>query len=87
MSPLNNVPPWIVSPFWKSLVHKKGKLFKFLHFEIASLVNVPGYYLRKYGIFLIVLNWKQMALSWSTILYMEFDIDLLYISLRNVVGM
>ena len=29
---LNNVPPWIVSAFWKSLLHKKGMLFKFLHF-------------------------------------------------------
>ena len=30
---LNNVPPWIVSPFLKKLSTKKGTLFKFLHFR------------------------------------------------------
>ena len=32
MSPLNNVAPRRVAPFFKKLVHKKGTLFKFFHF-------------------------------------------------------
>jgi hypothetical protein len=44
MSPLEKCPL-----FWKSLVHKKGTLFKFLHFEIASLINIPGHCLTKCG--------------------------------------
>ena len=38
---LNNVLPWLVSPFMKNS--------NFCTFEIASLVNVLGHYLRKYG--------------------------------------
>ena len=37
--------------FKKSLVHKKERYSNFCTFEIASLLNVPGHYLRKYGIF------------------------------------
>ena len=49
---LNNVPPWIVSPFLKKLntYIKKEHYSNFCTFEITSLVNVPGHYLRKYGI-------------------------------------
>ena len=49
---LNNVPPWIVSPFLKKLntYIKKEHYSNVCTFEIASLVNVTGYYLRKYGI-------------------------------------
>ena len=39
-----------MSPFLKSLVHKKEHYSNFCAFEIASLLNVPGHYLRKYGI-------------------------------------
>ena len=67
---LNNVLPWIMSPlnsaplelcplFWKTFVHKKGTLFKFLHFW--SLLNVLGHYLRKYGTsFSQKLVWSQL---------------------------
>ena len=33
-------------------MHKKGAFFIFFTFEIASLANVLGLYLRKYGIFI-----------------------------------
>ena len=50
MSPLNNVPPWIVSPFLKKLsTYKKEHYSNLGTFEIANLANVPGHYLRKYG--------------------------------------
>ena len=47
---LNNVPPWIVSPFLKKLSTyiKKEQYSNFCSFEIARLVNVPGHYWRKW---------------------------------------
>jgi hypothetical protein len=53
---LNIVPPWIMSPlnsvpfFEKALYIKKKLYSNFCTFEIASLVNVPDHYLRKYGV-------------------------------------
>ena len=47
---LNNVPPWLVSFLKKLRMYiKKENYSYFCTFEIASLVNVPGHYLRKYG--------------------------------------
>ena len=48
---MNNVAPLIVSLFLKklSMYIKKEHYSNFCTFEIASLVNVPGHYLRKYG--------------------------------------
>ena len=48
---MNNVHPYIVSPFLKKLSTyiKKEHYSNFLKFEIAGLPNVPGHYLRKYG--------------------------------------
>ena len=44
MSPLNSVPF-----FEKAWYMKKEHYSNFCTFEIASLVNVPRHYLRKYG--------------------------------------
>ena len=51
MSPLNNVPLWIVSPFLKKLSKyiKKEHYSNFCTFEIACLLNVLRHYFRKYG--------------------------------------
>ena len=39
-----------MSPFLKkNLVHKKEHYLNIVTFEMASLVNVLGHYLRKYG--------------------------------------
>ena len=46
---LNNVLPWIMFPFLKKLTTEKRTWFDFCTFEIASLVNVPRHYWRKYG--------------------------------------
>ena len=43
--PLNNLPPWIVPPFLKKHSTEKRNII-----QIASLDNVPGHYLKKYGI-------------------------------------
>jgi hypothetical protein len=54
---LDNVSPWIMSPlnsvpfFEISLVHKKEHYSNFCTFEMSSLANITGHYLRKYGIF------------------------------------
>ena len=48
MSPLNCVPF-----FEKALYMNKEHYSSFWTFEIASLPNVTGHYLRKYGIWLI----------------------------------
>ena len=50
---LNNILPWIVPPFLKKLrTLKKEHYSNFCNFEIDSLVNVPGHYLRKYGMYI-----------------------------------
>ena len=49
MPPLNSVPF-----FEKAYYIKKKYYSNFCTFEIASLVNFPGHYLRKYGILLLM---------------------------------
>ena len=44
MTPLNSVP-FLVKAWYKE------HCLNFCTFEIASLDNVPGHYLRKYGIY------------------------------------
>ena len=52
MSPLEQCPPLNCVPFFEKDYNIKKEFYSnFCTFEIASLVNVPGYYLRKYGIF------------------------------------
>ena len=51
MSRLEKSPHLSSVPFFEKAYYiKKEHYSSFCSFEIASLVNVPGHYLRKYGI-------------------------------------
>ena len=51
MPPLEQCPPMNSVPFFEKAQYiKKEHYSKFVTFENASLLNVPGHYLRKYGI-------------------------------------
>ena len=75
MCPLEQCPPLNSFPFFeKALYIKKEFYSNFCTFEIVSLVNIPGYYLRKYGI----RSYRKLDSYKKSTFKKKFDLSILF---------